>query len=236
VSLIVWCAREHAREPYISSIIYGGEELHDWHTAVPSFHLEMYTDKTRGHIKQALLALHLHHKEEESGLRIMVKPQKGVFAGRNYSAGKLRLVPASPTIMLAPATAPTPAGAIELGVVMQHPTTGKDMVAYILRFVVLPGGKAPPCVTPYWFVATVDSEEKANLDIQFITVAVKDSVFIVTKGPKAVSWNEEVKIRIPVFNLKNSVQAGDELLVFKSVKPKYVSAVTVLPPAKRSKT
>jgi hypothetical protein len=138
--------------------------------------------------------------------------------------------------MLAPATAPTPAGAIELGVVMQHPATGKDMVAYILRFVVLPGGKAPPCVTPYWFVANVDSEEKANLDIQFITVAVKDSVIIGAKGPKAVSCNEEVKIRIPVFNLKNSVQAGDELLVFKSVKPKYASAVTVLPPAKRSKT
>ena len=197
----------------------------------------MYQDKFKGHIKQALLALHLHHREEESGLRIMVKPQKGVFAGRNYGAGKLRLVPTSPTIMLAPATAPAPTGAIELGVVMQHPTTGKDMVAYILRFVQLPGGKAPPCVTPYWFVATVDNEEKANLDIQYTTVTVKDSVIIVTKGPKSVPCNEsEVKIRIPVFNLKNPVQAGDELLVFKSAKPKYASAVTVLPPAKRSKT
>eukprot|EP00972_Heterocapsa_arctica_P045063 6650822-Heterocapsa_arctica.AAC.1 len=73
---------------------------------------------------------------------------------------------------------------------MQHPTTGKDMVAYILRYVQLPGGKASPCVTPYWFVGSVDHEEKANLDIQFTTVTVKDSVIIVTKGTKAVPCNE----------------------------------------------
>jgi hypothetical protein len=196
----------------------------------------MYADKTKGHIKQALLALHLQHKEEESGLRIMVKPQK-VFAGRNYSAGKLRLVPASPSIMLAPATESAPAGSIPLGVVMQHPTTGKDMVAHILRFVTLPGGKASPCVTPYWFVATTSSEEKANLDVQFTTVTVKCSVIIVTKGPKAAPCNEsELKIRIPVFNLKNPAQAGDELLMFQDAKHKYASAVTVLPPAKRRRT
>eukprot|EP00972_Heterocapsa_arctica_P089454 13187866-Heterocapsa_arctica.AAC.1 len=120
----------------------------------------------------------------------MVKPQKGVFAGRNYAAGKLKLVPASPSIMLLPATTPALAGAIELGVVTQHPATGKDMMAYILRDIQLPGGKAQQFVAPYWFVATVDQEEKANLEIQYTSVTIKDSVTIVSKGPKGMPCNE----------------------------------------------
>ena len=201
-------------------------------------HLDLY----KADIKRALLALHLKHADEESDLRLMQKPTRGVFAGRNHSAGKLKLVPASGMVQLADPGQPAPSGAVSLGECVTHPSKGTQMVGYILRHCQVPDANNPEkgFITPYWWLRSVADEQEANLEVQVHSVSITHAVEInpkpAAKTAKTSSSSSSFVCEVPVLVNKRAMEAGEELLVYKPASPKRPSIVTVLPEAKRAKS
>lgn len=219
------------------------QEIEDWQSVAPSKNFDLHSDLCKARVKYALLSLHARFADEEAGLRLMQKPTKGVFAGRNFPAGKLRIVPASGMVVLADAAITVPNSAINLGIAMKHPTKGTDIAAHIVRHAQLPQ-KAGGFLTPYWFVRSVASEEEANLETQMHTVTVAQSIMFedtkhVVKRTKSAQQDtvkdQDFTVKVPLLVNSRAIKAGDELLYYKAAAPKRPSTVAVLPDAKRCK-
>ena len=201
----------------------------------------MQSDLCKASVKQALLSLHLQFAPfEERTLRVMQAPKKGVFAGQAAPAGKLKLVPASNQILLAEDGAQVPAGALDLGAVMEHPIKGTALNAHILRHCQLPQAAVTGFVVPYWLVRSVPSEEEANMEIQTVVVSHTQSTALNPKvGSKAAGKtldHRETSFHVPLLVNSRALEFGDELLVFKAAPPKRPSTVALLPAQKKSKS
>ena len=200
----------------------------------------------KGRLPSGLLSMHSVFAREHSSLRIMYKPHRAVFIDAPIAKGKLRLAPATTTIILAkgPADKPPP-GSIAMDVVSSN--SDENIRAHIVHTAMmpkLPGGQETGFINPFFFVRATAEESEANMEIIHQAMTISQQVNIgkgngtgkakVDKG-EGKDNSDSLRVEVPTMHNVKALKAGDQLLMHQAPEaPKRPLNELVLP-AKRSK-
>ena len=163
-------------------------------------------------------------KEDSYDCKIMMKPLRGVYASRDYEAGKFMVPPTTFSVSAeSDSTKQCPRSSVEVSFdmansprVFLNPTTSSEKAA-----------------NPFWAIR--DSSEKKECNCEFTEYIIKIKMPTITSN---FGTTQEVKLQI--ITSTKAIKTGSEVVVFKPAAPTKVgkiksSILAVLAPNKKAK-